>query len=208
MKCFLNLKKAIAWVSLSWAFLMPGMAFSLENPVSMLNTVTHNVMRELRQHQAEVKHNNTKLYALVDRFILPHVDFAEMARWVVGRNAWKTADASTQTAFVAEFKTMVVRTYARSLLEYRNQDIEFLPVRGDIDSKKRIEVLSLIKESGKAPIRMDYHLIRVGDSWKVYDIIVEGVSLMQGYRAQFAEDIREGGLDKAIERMKRHNQSR
>jgi phospholipid transport system substrate-binding protein len=183
-------------------------AFSLQDPIVMLKSVTDNVMRELHTHRQEVRQNSGKLYALVDHLILPHVDFSEMARWVVGRNAWKSADNATQNAFVEEFKTMVVRSYARSLLEYTDQKIEFLPLRGAIEGKQRIKVLSLIKENGKSPIHMDYHLIRAENNWKVYDIIVEGVSLMQGYRAQFAEDIRQGGLAAAIDRMHRHNGQR
>lgn len=178
-----------------------------QDPISMLKSVTDNVMRELRTHRQEVKNNTSKLYALVDHLILPHVDFSEMARWVVGRNAWKSADNATQNAFIAEFKTMVVRSYARSLLEYTDQKIEFLPLRGAIGDKQRIQVLSLIKESGKEDVHMNYNLIRAGDDWKVYDIIVEGISLMKGYREQFADDIRQGGLAAVIERMHKHNTS-
>ncbi|HQY22755.1 MAG TPA: ABC transporter substrate-binding protein [Gammaproteobacteria bacterium] len=179
-----------------------------QDPISMLKSVTNNVMQELRTHRQEVQQNSNKLYALVDHLILPHVDFSEMARWVVGRSAWKSADNATQSAFITEFKTMVVRSYARSLLEYTDQKIEFLPLRGAIEDKQRIKVLSLIKENGKDPIHMDYNLIRDGNDWKVYDIIVEGISLMQGYRAQFADDIKQGGLKAAIARMHRHNTQR
>lgn len=183
-------------------------AFSAQDPISMLRNVTDSVMRELRTHRQEVRQSSSKLYALVDHLILPHVDFSEMARWVVGRNAWKSADDATQSAFVSEFKTMVVRSYARSLLEYTDQKIEILPLRGSVGDKQRIQVFSLIKENGKEPVHMDYHLIRAGDEWKVYDIIVEGVSLMQGYRAQFADDIRQGGVKAAINKMHKHNTQR
>jgi phospholipid transport system substrate-binding protein len=202
------LKRAIVLICTLFCLASASPAFSNEDPITMLQNVTDNVMRELRAHNQEVRQNSGKLYALVDHLILPHVDFSEMARWVVGRNAWKSADPNTQDAFVAEFKTMVVRSYARSLLEYTDQTIEFLPFRGTIGDKQRIQVLSLIKENGKSPIRMDYHLIRDGDAWKVYDIIVEGVSLMQGYRAQFADDIRTGGLPAVVKNMHRHNTQR
>jgi phospholipid transport system substrate-binding protein len=189
-----------------WCLVSGSFVFSAtQDPISTLRSVTENVMQELQTHRQEVRQNSNKLYALVDHLILPHIDFSEMARWVVGRSAWKLADDATKSAFIAEFKTMVVRSYARSLLEYTDQKIEFLPLRGAIGDKQRIKVLSLIKENGKDPVHMDYNLIRDGDAWKVYDIIVEGVSLMQGYRAQFAEDIKQGGLKAAIDRMHRHN---
>lgn len=205
-----RLKQGFLWISVLLCLVGASPVFSAEDPIAMLKSVTDNVMQELRTHRQEVKKNSNKLYALVDHLILPHVDFSEMARWVVGRNAWKAADSATQTKFIAEFKTLVVRSYARSLLEYTDQKIEFLPLRGVVGDKQRIKVSSLIKESGKESVHMDYNLIRDNDHWKVYDIIVEGVSLMQGYRAQFSDDIRQSGgsLDAVIARMHKHNTQR
>ncbi|HXH55088.1 MAG TPA: ABC transporter substrate-binding protein [Gammaproteobacteria bacterium] len=201
-----KLKHSVLFLGTLWCLLSASVAFSAtQDPISTLRTVTENVMRELQTHRQEVRKNSNRLYTLVDHLIIPHIDFPEMARWVVGRSAWKSADDATRSAFIAEFKTMVVRSYARSLLEYTEQKIEFLPLRGGIGDKQRIKVLSLIKENGKDSVHMDYNLIREGDAWKVYDIIVEGVSLTQGYRAQFAEDIKQGGLQAAIDRMHKHN---
>jgi len=200
-----TLKQSLVLLSVLLCLASASPAFSAQDPIVMLKSVTDSVLQELRTHRQEVRQSSKKLYALVDHLILPHVDFSEMARWVVGRSAWKSADDATQKAFVAEFKTLVVRSYAHSLLEYTDQKIEFLPLRGAIGDKQRIQVLSLIKDSGKAPVHMDYYLIREGDDWKVYDIIIEGISLMQGYRAQFAEDIRQGGIAAAIDRMRKHN---
>lgn len=178
--------------------------FSQEDPVAMLNKVTSSVMKELKEHQSELRRNPDRLYSLVDHLILPHVDFVEMSRWVVGRNAWGKSDSDTQKQFINEFKTLVVRSYARALLEYTDQEIQFLPLRNAIESQ-RIQVSSLIKESGRAPVRMDYRLIQASGTWRVYDIIVEGVSLMQGYRAQFADDLRMGGLEKVTQKIRRKN---
>ncbi len=183
-------------------------AFADEDPIAMLKGVTDRVMAELRTNRERIHQHSDEIYALVDHLIIPYVDFSEMARWVVGRNAWLAADPATQEEFVREFKTMVVRSYARSLLEYTDQQIEFLPLRIGVGNQQRIQVASLIKERGKAPIHMYYHLIREGNSWRVYDIIIEGVSLMQGYRAQFADDIRQKGIKAAIERMQAHNTGR
>ncbi len=182
-----------------------GVSIAKEDPIGMLQNVTQRMMSELRAHHDEIQHKPNKIYALVDHIILPHVDFSEMARWVVGRNAWRLADSETQKAFVQEFKTLVIRSYARSLLEYTDQEIEFLPMREPVIDQKRIQVQSVIKERGKSPIHMDYNLIHEGSGWKVYDIIIEGVSLMQGYRAQFSDDIRNGGITVVIEKMRQRN---
>ena len=182
-------------------------AFCAEGPIQMLQKITNNVIAKLKANRAALRSNPNGIYSLVNTSILPYVDFAEMGRWVAGRNAWNAADSGTQAAFIKEFKVMVVRSYARSLLEYTDQSVEFLPLRGGA-SKDRIQVFSLIKESGKPPLHLDYRLIQAGGSWRVYDIIIEGVSLMQGYRAQFADDIRQGGVKAAVERMRRHNTGR
>jgi len=176
-----------------------------EDPIITLQTVTQRMMNELKKHHDEIHRKPGKIYALVDHIIIPHVDFSEMARWVVGRNAWMLADAETRKSFVQEFKTLVVRSYARSLLEYTDQEIEFLPMREPVGNQKRIQIQSLIKERGKSPIHMNYNLIHEGNKWMVYDIIIEGVSLMQGYRAQFADDIRSGGITLVIEKMHQRN---
>lgn len=197
-KGFLFLMSTMVLLSLA------GRAVSQENPVQMLKSVTSQVMNELKNNRSTLRRDPDQVFGMVERFILPHVDFIEMARWVVGRNAWKEASAETQRTFVHEFKTMVVRSYARSLLNYTDQEIEFLPLR-DSAQKSRIKVSSIIKDHGREPIRMDYLLVQAGDTWRVYDIVIEGVSLVQGYRSQFAEDITSGGLDAALEKIQRHN---
>lgn len=185
--------------------LQAGQALSAEDPVEMLRGVTQRVMTELRTHRNEIRSNRNKIYTLVNHLIVPYVDFTEMSRWVVGRNAWKETDPETRDEFVKEFKNLVIGSYAGSLLGYTDQQIEFLPLRVSPEDQERIQVSSLIKENGKAPLHLDYRLIRQGGSWKVYDIIVEGVSLAQGYRAQFSEDVRNGGVATVIESMKKHN---
>ncbi len=188
-----------------WLFLMSGVVLA-EDPVQMLDQVTSQVISELKANRAELKRNPSKLYGLVNHLIIPHVDFAEMGRWVVGRTVWQQSDAALQESFIQEFKTLVVRTYASSLLGYSDQQIEFLPMRKS--AGERVQVSSLIKESGKSPLHLDYRLLREGDGWRVYDIIIEGVSIVQGYRAQFANDARRGGLTAVIEKIRQHNQSR
>src|SRR5437868_4185671 len=99
-------------------------------PVQMLRGVTNQVMNELKANKEKLQNDTNALYGLVNRFILPHADFAEMGRWVVGRNAWQKADATTQQTFVEEFRTLVVRSYAGALLAYTDeQEIVFLPAR-------------------------------------------------------------------------------
>lgn len=206
MKQIWKKKLSIIFLSLLLGLTISHSIAAEENPIEMLQNVTQRVMNELRAHDRDdLRRHPNKLYSLVNHLILPHVDFYEMAKWVVGRNAWTLADNQTRDAFIKEFKTLVVRTYANSLLEYTDQKVEFLPMRESFSGKKRIQVQSLIKEQGRSPLHMDYNLIREENDWKVYDIIIEGVSLVQGYRAQFSDDIQQGGLTVAIEKMRKRN---
>ncbi len=206
MKQFFNMKKVVAFVVAVFFALNAGCVFSLEEPVSMLKTVTGEIMTKLRENQEDIKLHPKKLYATVEHIAIPHVDFVEMGRWVVGRNAWRSASDATKDGFIHEFKILVVRSYARSLLEYLNYEIEFLPMRDSVDDKKRIEVLSLLKGEGRS-LKMNYRLIDSKDRWRVFDIILENVSLVQGYRAQFANDIQRGGLKTVVETVRKKNEA-
>lgn len=201
-----RVKQWIGFFGLVVCLMNVGPVFSQEDPVKMLNGVTHRVITELSTHRDEIRKNRNKIYTLAQNLILPYVDFVEMSRWVVGRNAWNVAGAEMQQEFVKQFKNVVVNSYAGALLGYTDQQIEFLPLRGSVD-QQRIQVSSLIKEKGKAPLHLDYRLIQSGNSWKVYDILIEGVSLAQGYRAQLADAVRQGGVPAAIQAMKNRSSS-
>lgn len=178
---------------------------ALEDPVQMLQNLSQRVMSQIQaQAPHYLKKHPSQLYAIVNQAIFPHIDFLEMARWVVGRNAWKEANESLRQSFIAEFKTLVVRSYAHSLLEYAHYSFEFLPLRTDPQSHKRLEVASLVKGDGHV-LHMEYRLLRNHESWKVYDIIFENVSLVQGYRAQFAEDIQKNGVEAVVETLRKKN---
>lgn len=182
-------------------------AAAAEDPIKMLEGVTSQVMTVLKENKEDLKRNPNKIYEVVNRYILPHADFTEMAKWVVGRNAWSKASPTLQQSFVAEFKTLVIRSYAQSLLSYNNQTIEFLPLRSSAN-KERVQVSSMIKQPGKKSTRIDYRLLQDSGTWKVYDIIIEGVSLMQGYHAQFAEDVQRGGVAAVVEKLRGHNKGK
>jgi len=187
-------------------FLVAQSAFSQQDPIEMLKGVTGQIMTELRQNEDMLREHPDKLFDLIDHIAIPHVDFTEMGKWVVGRNAWRGANDKVREQFLKEFQNLVVRSYGRSLLEYADYKIEFLPLRNkeEMLKKKRIEVSSFLKGEGRS-LKMDYRLIDVGNEWKVFDIIMENVSIVQGYRAQFAEDIQRNGLAAVVKTIKEKN---
>ena len=174
------------------------------DPIVMLREVSTQVLRALKENSTVIKNNNSKLYEVVDAYILPHVDFNEMALWVAGKTAWAKASEQTKQEFVEAFKILVVRTYATALLNYTNETIDFANQKVDA-TKDRIQISSRIVRPQKEAVRVDYRLIKHENEWKVYDIIIEGVSILQGFQAQFSDKIRQEGLQKVIVQIQEHN---
>ena len=177
------------------------------DPIKTLDGITSRVMQTLKKNHDKLKSDPSKVNNVVEHLIVPHVDFVEMSKWVAGKSAWRKASKSQQDAFAKELKTLVVKTYATALYKYTDEKIEFLPLRNFNGSatKRRIQVSSRVIRTHKEDLRVDYRLIPYQDTWKVYDMIVEGVSILKGLQAQFSDDIRKEGLGPVILKMKAHH---
>ena len=173
------------------------------DPQKLVQDTTEQMLSTLKAKQQELKKDNSLIYDMVNEIVVPHFDFISMSKWVLGKN-WRVADKDQKLRFAVAFRTLMVRTYAVALLEYTEQEIRFLPLRDDV-SKGDVTVKTEVIEKGKAPIAIQYSLHQRGDSWKVYDIAVDGVSLIANYRTSFASDIKQSGLDALIERLEKHN---
>lgn len=160
-------------------------------PDVLLKTVSSEVLAILkRDYDAG---NPSKVAELVEARILPHFDFPQMTRIAVALN-WRSASPEQQGALVAEFKTLLVRTYSAALATYRDQHVEYKPLRakpGDTD----VTVRSVVLRPGVEALTIDYDMEKTEAGWKVYDIKVAGVSLIITYRASFAAEVREHGVD-------------
>lgn len=179
----------------------------VEDPVKMLQGVTGNVLTALQNRK---NHDDLDgIYSMVDKFVLPFVDFDEMSQWVAGRKIWGQASQATRNEFMEAFKILVVRTYATALNNYTNEKIEFSKQKLNLN-KDRIQVSSTIvrQATKKENIRLDYRLIKRDNKWYVYDIIIEGVSILQGFQAQFSNEIRQKGLQKVIIQIQEHNREK
>jgi phospholipid transport system substrate-binding protein len=137
--------------------------------------------------------NQQKLYAVIEEKILPNFDFDRVCRMVLGKN-WKSATPEQQAIFQKEFRSLLLRTYSSALSKYKDQVIEYKPMRYEVD-EKNVSVKTQILQSGGQPIAVDYSLVKGAAGWKVYDIVIESVSLVTNYRSQFSNEIRQNGLD-------------
>ncbi len=174
-------------------------------PDQLLQSLTDHMIQALKDNDEAIKQNSNAVIPLIEKILSPHVDYAGMARWIVGRQAWLGATEAEKHDFTQEFKSLLIRTYSKALTEYNNQKIQYLPMRGEYQEKNRVQVESEIQEFGKTPTKVVYRLTKIDGDWKVYDIIIEGVSLLKGFQSQFSEEIKQKGFQTVIADLKQHN---
>jgi phospholipid transport system substrate-binding protein len=140
-----------------------------------------------------------KITSLAEEKILPQFDFNRMSRMVLGKY-WGSATPDQQKQFIDQFRTLLIRTYASALSKYRDQTIDYKPLRADAGATD-VTVKTQINQPGGQPIPIDYSLVKNPNGWKVYDVVIEGISLVTNYRGQFSEIARQGGIDQVIQRL-------
>lgn len=172
-------------------------------PDVLLKNMSDAVIAEIRNDKAIQAGDRAKTAALVEARIVPHFDFRRITQIAVGRS-WRAATPEQQEKLTQEFKTLLVRTYSGALAGYRDQVIEFSPVRAARDETE-VTVRSRIRQPGAQPIAIEYDVARIGSQWKVYDVRIGGISLVATYRTTFAEEIANRGVDGLIDLLARKN---
>ncbi len=204
------MRKLVAWTAtalLAVSVSLPLQAEEKHPAESLVTDTTNKVLERLRKDKAELEKDKSKIYPLVQELILPHFDFEKMSIWVLGKN-WRKADAQQQKTFTAEFQNLLVRTYSTALLEYTDQKIDFLPFHA-ADGDRKVTVKTRIVQGGGAsdiPLNYSLYLNKQGQ-WKVYDITVDGISLVTNYRTSFATEVQQGGIPKLLTKLAEMNQN-
>ena len=142
---------------------------------------------------------------LVDSTLMPHVNFERMTALAVGR-AWREATPEQKKQLMTEFRVLLLRTYSNAFTAVRDQSIRMKPFRGNASDEEVVVRSEIVQPRGE-PIQLDYRLEKDGNSWKIYDVNVLGVWLVQTYRNQFAQEISAGGLDGLIKSLAEKNKS-
>ena len=168
-------------------------------PDVLARSTTQEVLAILKQDKEIQSGNLNKVYQLVEAKILPNFDFNRMTQLAVGKH-WPRATANQKQALVTEFRNLLVRTYSSSLTAFTNQTVEFRPLTMKPDDTD-VTVHSEIRQPGGQPIPIDYSMYKTSFGWKVYDVSIDGVSLVTNYRASFASTIRQGGIDGLIKTL-------
>jgi len=174
------------------------------SPRDMVIDTSQKMLAALKKDKDLLKQNPQRIYELVSEIVLPHFDFTTMSKWVLGKN-WRTLNPGQQQRFTTEFRTLLVRTYAVSLSEYQDQKLNYLPLKA-APSADDVTVRTEVLRGGGPAIPINYSMHLTANGWKVYDVVIDGVSLVINYRTSFATQIRTGGVDKLIEDLVARNQ--
>lgn len=181
-----------------------GTAIAQEAPDALVKRVSNDVLETARADKSIQAGDVNKVMQLVEAKVMPHVNFQRMTSSAVGRY-WRQASPEQRKRLQEEFKVLLVRTYSGALAQVREQTVQLKPLRaapGDAEVLVRTEV------RGKGdPIQLDYRLEKAGDGWKIYDVNVMGIWLVENYRNTFAQEISAGGIDGLIAKLAERNKS-
>jgi phospholipid transport system substrate-binding protein len=197
------LRFLVALISLLAMSMSPVLQAQENQPEALVKSVTNDVLTALRTDKDIQSGNRRRAMQLIEDKVAPHFNFQRMTALAVGRN-WRDASPSQQSALVEEFRTLLVRTYAKAMTAYRDQAVEFPPARsqpGDGD----VTVRSHVKQPGGRPVTLDYSLAKADGGWKVHDVAIENISLVTNYREAFAAAVRIGGIDGLIQVLQAKN---
>ncbi len=179
-------------------------AQSTETPDLLIKRLSTEVLDTIRSDKAIQAGDTNKVIALVDSKIMPNVNFARMTAAAVGRS-WRQASPEQQKRLQEEFKILLVRTYSGALSEVKDQTIVMKPLRASAEDSE-VVVRSEVKGRGD-PIQLDYRMEKSNTGWKIYDLNVVGVWLVETYRTQFAQEINASGIDGLIAKLAERNKN-
>jgi phospholipid transport system substrate-binding protein len=185
--------------------LVPVLASAQESPDQMVKRVADEVLTIIKSDKDVQKGDSRKVVELAEAKVLPNFDFERMTRLAVGKN-WQQATPEQRAALTKEFRTLLVRTYSTSLTQYRNQTIDVKPTKLAAGDKEAVVKTAVIQQGGP-PIPIDYAMEKMDSGWKVYDVVIDGASLVTTYRGSFNDQIQKGGIDGLVKTLQERNQS-
>lgn len=192
-----------ALVALALAALAGVPAYAQEAPDALVRRVSQEVLQIVKTDPKVQAGDQARIREVVETKLLQHFDFPRMTALAMGRN-WRKASPDQQKRLADEFRSLLVRTYSGALVQYRNQTIDYKPLRADAGATD-VTVRTEVVRSGQAPVPIDYSMAKGPDGWRAYDVIIGGVSLVTNYRDEFNEQVRSGGVDGLIASLAARN---
>jgi phospholipid transport system substrate-binding protein len=195
-------KHALAF---SASFFLWGTAFAQTPPDALILSVSQGVLDEVKADRTLQTGDIERLNQLVDKRVMPHVNFARMTALAVGRN-WRSATPEQQQQIMKEFRQLLLLTYSGAVREVSDTSVKVLPLRAKPEETVVI-VRTQVVRPGKEPIQLDYRMEKSADGWKIFDLNVLGLWLVEHYRTQFAQVVTTSGIDGLIKSIRDKNQS-
>jgi phospholipid transport system substrate-binding protein len=178
-------------------------ALAQEAPDAVVKRVATDVITAIKSDPAVQAGNEARIREVLEVKLLPHFDFTRMTALAMGKN-WRSASPEQQKRVTEEFRALLVRTYSGALNTYRNETIDYKPLRmGPADTD--VTVRTVVMRTTGSPIQIDYSMTKTPDGWKAYDVIVAGVSLVTNYRDEFNDQVQKGGVDGLIKTLADRN---
>ena len=194
------MKRILAVLAFAFA---PLLACAQESPDALVKRTTDEVLAIIKADKDLQGGNTRKIAELADAKVLPHFDFPRMTRLAVGRS-WQQATDAQKESLTKEFRTLLVRTYSTSLSAYRNQTIEVKPTKLGAADKEAVVKTAVIQQGGPS-IPIDYAMEKMDSGWKVYDVVIDGASLVTTYRGTFNDQVQKGGIDGLLKTLQDRN---
>lgn len=200
------MKKLILLLSGLLLCLPPAVLADVPAPDVLIKDTVREVLDIVRNDKDLRSGNQKKMLELVDAKVLPHFNFEHMTKLAVGKS-WRTATPEQKQALMSEFRIMLVRTYTKAFTSYRDQTVEVKPFKLDAAATEVTVKTAIVKPGSQQPILVDYDMEKSPAGWKVYDLTVEGVSLVTSYRGTFADQIQQVGIDGLIKTLADKNKN-
>ncbi len=175
-----------------------------EGARDLIKFAAETVISYAKTNRTALQEDPTDLYITVNEIISPHVDFPRVARWILGKH-WRKASQEQRLVFQDEFRKLLIRTYAKALLKVSDEKLIYPPLKGSVKNGKYTVRSALVLPDGRK-FTVQYRMHNKDQSWKIYDISVEGVSLVSTYRSSFATEIRKVGLDGLLDNLVSKNE--
>lgn len=179
-------------------------ALAQEAPDALVKRVAQETLQTIKSDPKVQSGDQQRIREVVESKLLPYFDFERITALAMGRN-WRQASPEQQKQLVDQFRALLVRTYSGALAQYRDQAMDYKPLRAEANATD-VTVRTEVIRQGQAPVQIDYSMTKSPSGWKVYDVIVGGVSLVTNYRDEFNEQIKNGGVDGLIKTLNAKNQ--
>ena len=193
------MKKLFTILLLAVCGLMTSVSAEEKTPEQIVEETSIELLKIINEQSERIKSEEGYVNKVIDELVLPVIDLQSMGKLILGKH-WKTASEEQRAKFIEQFKSMLTRTYAKSVADYGDAKVTVFPPQGE-QKGKRHRVKTHLDIGSGTPLQVDYVFRRKDDSWKVFDLVVDGLSLIKNFRTSFSQEISETSLDALIARL-------